>query len=634
MPLRSYRSVIAPTQAIFYEGDEIPELKDKFLFGTVRGNIYALNIENNTKQIEEVQIQLKIYEDVISLAQSPRGDLYYGGYGIYQLNSLNASSKKQVLIPVEVMSSSSRINLDYFQVYPDQNKVVMAIDATNHTDPKGTPPPSFTIQVPKVLAGEISSVSVVDETQNKDWDLNAESDFTVNSSALNDTLVSVIIPDTISSSVQNAKAITTESVRPSISISNPKYSATIPSLPANATVIVNGSASDSESGIQKVEAFIDTFPFGDTFPFKDVNPVSPGNWSKWSIPLNLNNTGYNRILAMATDNTGNENWAEITINILGQKATTTTIESSEQQKSRVAFVKPTFTDTAYVGNNGSAFYAFYPKYNMTRAAVNVTTDLEMIRDVKVLPEAPVAADAKTELDAKLGSLDTDVKEYLIPFTEHVKKFAPNSTVVLIGDEDVHDGYIFEEDGSNVYDVIFLLHNEYVTQAEYDNLKRYVSNGGTIVFIDSSVFYAEVLYDKNNDTITLVKGHDWEFDGTAARKSVAERWYNETRQWVGSNFLINDIQDKVYFTNNPFNYTHFEENYVNNPNATIILNYGAKFPDEYPYESHRNSTIATYELNYGKGKVIMMGIYSQLVGDNEAFVRFFDKTILPRAFATR
>ena len=90
--------------------------------------------------------------------------------------------------------------------------------------------------------------------------------------------------------------------------------------------------------------------------------------------------------------------------------------------------------------------------------------------------------------------------------------------------------------------------------------------------------------------------------------------------------------KSYFTNNPFNYTHFEENFVNNPNATILLNYGASFPPEYPYENHRNSTIATYELNYGRGKVIMMGIYSQLLGNNEAFLEFFDKTILPRAFA--
>ena len=103
---------------------------------------------------------------------------------------------------------------------------------------------------------------------------------------------------------------------------------------------------------------------------------------------------------------------------------------------------------------------------------------------------------------------------------------------------------------------------------------------------------------------------------------------------GSNYLVNDIQDKVYFSNNPFNYTHFEENYLNNPKATILLNYGARFPEEYPNESHRNSIIATYEMNYGKGKVIMIGIYSQLLGDNKVYLKFFDNTILPHTFATR
>ena len=238
-----------------------------------------------------------------------------------------------------------------------------------------------------------------------------------------------MVPNNISSSIQEAKAFATESIRPSISIINPQYAATIPLLPPNTTVIVNGSAIDSESGIQKVEAFVGTFPFEDTFPFKEVRPVAPGNWSEWSIPLNLT-TGYNRILAKATDNVGNENWDEITLTILGQGATDT-MESSEQQKSRIAIVRPTFTESAYttIGKNDTAFYTFYTKYNLTGLGVNVTTDLDLIRDIKILPEN-ATQNSKTGLDGKLGSLDTDVKEYLIPFTEHIKKFAPNGKLYL------------------------------------------------------------------------------------------------------------------------------------------------------------------------------------------------------------
>ena len=36
-----------------------------------------------------------------------------------------------------------------------------------------------------------------------------------------------------------------------------------------------------------------------------------------------------------------------------------------------------------------------------------------------------------------------------------------------------------------------------------------------------------------------------------------------------------------------------------------------------------SKIATYELGYGKGKVLVMGIYAQRLNSNEKFLQFFD-----------
>ena len=203
------------------------------------------------------------------------------------------------------------------------------------------------------------------------------------------------------------------------------------------------------------------------------------------------------------------------------------------------------------------------------------------------------------------------------------------------DEDVNDGHIFNADNnkSNAYDVLLLLHNEYVTQSEYSNLKQFVDNGGKIVFIDSDVFYAQVRYDKQNHTISLVKGHDWQFDGKVARRSVPERWYNETKQWVGGNFLVNDIHEHITFANNPFNYTHFEEQFVNNPKDQIVTNYGIKFPKDYlqyevfpPDKQNGNITIATYTLSYGAGRVIMIGLYGQNLVDNKPFINFFDKLI--------
>ncbi len=103
--------------------------------------------------------------------------------------------------------------------------------------------------------------------------------------------------------------------------------------------------------------------------------------------------------------------------------------------------------------------------------------------------------------------------------------------------------------------------------------------------------------------------------------------------MGSNYVVNDITDNVHFTNNPFNYTHFEENYITNPNAIVIIDYGATFPEEY-FKSHdskySNATIATYYMNYNEEKVIMVGLYGQEIANNKAFLEFFDYIIMHHA----
>ena len=66
---------------------------------------------------------------------------------------------------------------------------------------------------------------------------------------------------------------------------------------------------------------------------------------------------------------------------------------------------------------------------------------------------------------------------------------------------------------------FLGHQEYVTQAEYNNLKRFVANGGVPILPYSNIFYSEVSYDKNSESVTLVKGHNWAFNDKSAWKNI-------------------------------------------------------------------------------------------------------------------
>ena len=103
--------------------------------------------------------------------------------------------------------------------------------------------------------------------------------------------------------------------------------------------------------------------------------------------------------------------------------------------------------------------------------------------------------------------------------------------------------------TNRYDILILGHQEYVTQQEYTNLKTFVANGGTMILLDGNVFYAQVGYDRSTQTITLIKGHGWAFNGKSAWKSDGERWANETSQWVGSNYLCSSC--KITFASQPF-----------------------------------------------------------------------------------
>jgi hypothetical protein len=338
-----------------------------------------------------------------------------------------------------------------------------------------------------------------------------------------------------------------------------------------------------------------------------------------------------RIVVTVRDNANNLGYTETTLNLAPSNEILSA--SVEDKTPRIAFVRYTFTEAAYRQNG---FYDFYYKHGFPPWEKPVKTDLNLL-SVKTIPSTSEIISSKDLL--KLSNTTTLLPEgkdfdFWIPFVNQVKKVAPNATLTVMRDEDVHDGHIFypKDNKTNAFDILLLFHNEYVTQTEYDNLKQFVSNGGTIIFIDANVLYAEVSYDRNNETITLVKGHDWEFNGTVARSSVQERWFNETREWVGGNFLSTDISENITFANNPFNYSHFEEQYINNPNAKTLVDYGIKFsPASYQRDpSLKNIKIATYTLDYGKGKVIMLSLTGHKLAHNESFMRFFDDLILNQA----
>jgi hypothetical protein len=277
--------------------------------------------------------------------------------------------------------------------------------------------------------------------------------------------------------------------------------------------------------------------------------------------------------------------------------------SGSNRRFNIALIKPTFTAAAY----NSAFYKFYFLFIHASARTNITTHLNLLSSK--IPKQLTPSSSTSTLS-------------FLP--RHLKTLLPHSNIDVLTDADVDSGSpIFVKNGitSNRYDILIVGHEEYVTQKEYDNLKQFVANGGTLIVLDGNPFFAQVKYNSNTDIVTLVKGHGWAFNGKSAWKSVNERWKKETSQWLGSNYLC--YLCKITFLNNPFGYKHHEEQYLTNPNDKILMNYNAVVMSTKKYHPPvARPVIATYKLNYQKGRVIVLGLYSDDVISTSNFDKFF------------
>jgi hypothetical protein len=172
--------------------------------------------------------------------------------------------------------------------------------------------------------------------------------------------------------------------------------------------------------------------------------------------------------------------------------------SGSNRRFNIALIKPTFTAAAY----NSAFYKFYFLFIHASARTNITTHLNLLSS-KIPKQLTPSSSAST----------------MSFLPHHLKTLLPQSNINVLTDVDVDTGSIFVKNGitSNRYDIMIIGHQEYVTQREYNNLKQFVANGGTLIVLDGNAFYAQVKYNRNTDAITLVKGHGWAFNGKSVWK---------------------------------------------------------------------------------------------------------------------
>ncbi len=100
-----------------------------------------------------------------------------------------------------------------------------------------------------------------------------------------------------------------DSTPPTIGIFAPSARAIIFGPPSGVPVNVQGTASDSQSGVQSVMVSIDS---GAT---SAASPRAPGDWSNWSFSAFIKTMGPHTIEAVATDNAGNKSSIKVPITI-------------------------------------------------------------------------------------------------------------------------------------------------------------------------------------------------------------------------------------------------------------------------------------------------------------------------------
>ncbi len=350
--------------------------------------------------------------------------------------------------------------------------------------------------------------------------------------------------------------------------------------------------------------------------FGDI--VNLSNYSGWAVDPQIAVSEEGGVHVVWTNNsTGNEEIilrndgqvkSCISSNFTGKPINSDGIRNNQslsEKSINVAIVEPTFTQAAY----DKSFYMFYEIY-----------------DEEIIGKDTINFTNYTSLLSSRVPDNTGNWSGTYQIVNHLKWLIPKSSIDVLGDEDVHSrSSIFSPNGENLYDVIMLQHQEYVSQQEYNNLKKFVSNGGILFLLTGNVFYGEVEYDEKNNTIKFVKGHNFAFNGQSAWRSVKERWMDETSEWTGGNYKCCFAWEFV-FHNDPFGITHNEEHHVTNPKAKILLDYNATAA-----KSDEEFIIATYALEYKKGTVLTLGIWTvNKLFENERFLRFFDSLLFQYA----
>jgi hypothetical protein len=298
-------------------------------------------------------------------------------------------------------------------------------------------------------------------------------------------------------------------------------------------------------------------------------------------------------------------------------------------QTRIVYLIPSFTLTPY-NNWLTSFYAFYMKHKYS--AGQITTDLDMLQ-TKVI--------ANATFDQLLS--EQSIVQFLQSSAASRCGLVFGKNLGFTTDVKVDAGALFSGPSRN-YDVVIIGHEEYVTRAEYNQLKQFVATGGLLIDMSGNSFWGMVNYTRSTGMETFVAGHGFRFNGEYAWRSDYEPFDAASAGWFGSTFyngiwkiggalvdtssadgraLASVIQTREAFTDNT--YPHDEVNYLRNFTQTEIIArfYVASFPDhgglryDFPI-----LPVDSYSHDYKKGEVVCLCVFGENFILRDAGAQFF------------
>jgi hypothetical protein len=211
--------------------------------------------------------------------------------------------------------------------------------------------------------------------------------------------------------------------------------------------------------------------------------------------------------------------------------------------------------------------------------------------------------------------------------------------------------LFQSNGiTRRFDVVIVGFSEYLTQREYNSYQNFVASGGKLITLDGSNFLTEVNYNPRSNTVSLVLGHGWSFNGAEACPAEYDRWLSQNANWIGSEYCcfyntehyrvagavantsdpLSSILRSVYgtktvlFTNYPGHEEFLLTNSTDSPIAYWRIVGGNFSIVTLPYPI----VIAVYSHKYRSGDVIGSGIFAtDILASNPEMSFFLNSAIL-------